>query len=111
MKNVLTSISLLTATGLFGCSNSVIKVLPAYSDSQIRQTQEKVLKRYGIKSDITVAKRDEKNNITDLKYQRYSKDGKQGGSCSSDKFGILIITPNGCKIADVGHEGDLAKLK
>ncbi len=94
--------------GLFGCSNSVIKVLPTYSDSQIRQTQAKVLKRYGIKSDITVARRDEKNNITDLKYQRYSKDG---GSCSSDKFGILIITPNGCRIADVGHEGDLAKLK
>ena len=69
------------------------------------------MKRYGIKSDITVVKRDENNSITDLTYQRYSKDGKQAGSCSSDKFGILIITPRGCRIADVGHEGDLAKLK
>lgn len=25
-------------------------------------------------------------------------------SCSSDKFGLLIITQTGCKIADAGYE-------
>jgi len=79
-----------------------------FSKQQIHRVERQVRQQYGVKVRITVHNRNEQKEITNLSFVRYQKDGQRGGSCSSDKFGLLIITENGCKIADVGYEAKLA---
>ena len=78
-----------------------------FSDRQIRQIERQVARSYNKPVKITVLNRNEKNEITNLVFVRYGKDGRENGSCSSDKFGRLLIREDGCSIADVGHEGKI----
>lgn len=99
--------SVFLATGLCGFDKPAIRVLKSFSDSQIRKVEQQVLQRYGVNVAVNVISRNAKREITNLEFIRYSKDGKKGGSCSSDKFGLLIITSDGCRIADAGYEQGL----
>jgi hypothetical protein len=79
-----------------------------FSKKQIHRVERQVRRQYGVKVRITVHNRNEQKEITNLSFVRYQKNGQRGGGCSSDKFGLLIITEKGCKIADAGHEAQLA---
>lgn len=104
MKAILVSASLLLTICLSGFDEPVISISKTFSDAQINDVKQQVLQQYGEKIEVRVISRNAKNEITNLEFFRYQKDGKRGGGCSSDKFGLLIITKNGCSIADAGHE-------
>lgn len=57
--------------------------------------------------DIKVIKRNSEGEITDLMCVRYDKTGKEASSCSSNNFGLLMITKTGCRIAGSGHVDEL----
>ncbi|QIP11224.1 hypothetical protein G8759_00490 [Spirosoma aureum] len=82
----------------------LLKVVRTASDDQIREVERQVLKQYGIKAEVKVINRNDKGEITNLNCIRYDKVGKRTDSCSSDNFGLLIITQHGCKISDLGYE-------
>ena len=103
---ILLPLLLLLTTG-FGFKEPVLQVSKTTSDKQIESLERRIFKRYGLKVDVNVISRNEKNEITNLEFIRYQKDGKRGGGCSSDKFGILIITQHGCRIADLGYEANV----
>ena len=103
---LLSSLLLLNAGFRFG--EPVFQVSKTTSDKQIDRLERRFFKRYGLKIEVHVIRRNEKNEITTLAFTRYQKDGKRGGGCSSDKFGRLIITQNGCRIADLGYEANIA---
>ena len=42
--------------------------------------------------------------ITSFRWGRYTRDGKAGSLCPSDRFGLLIRRPTGGKIADLSDE-------
>lgn len=107
MKPIILTLSLLVVTFLCGFETPAIKIEKSFSDRKIRKIEQQVLQRYGIKVDVTVISRNAKREITNLELVRYNKDGKKGGSCSSDKFGVLVITQTGCQIADAGYEQGL----
>ncbi len=94
-------------TSVRAVEEPVIKVTRGSSSAQIEDAKRQGLQRYGTRSVVEVNKRNSKGEITDLKCTSYSKAGKEYGSCSSDNFGVLIITREGCKIADLGHEKDI----
>ncbi|HLL94151.1 MAG TPA: hypothetical protein VK404_04180 [Spirosoma sp.] len=93
-----------TTANLGTIDEPVIKVIRTATDNQIRGTELQVLQQYGLKVQVKVIKRNSNGEITDLKLIRYDKAGRETGSCESDNFGLLVITRNGCKIADVGYE-------
>ncbi len=107
MKAILVFASLLFAICSSGFDEPVISISKTFSDAQINDVKQQVLHRYGEKIEVRVISRNAKNEIANLEFFRYQKDGKRGGGCSSDKFGLLIITKNGCSIADVGHEKNI----
>jgi hypothetical protein len=94
-------------TSLSNLDEPTNKVKRTSSDAQIRETERQVLQQYGVKVDIKVMKRNGRGEITDLRCVRYNKAGKEASSCSSDKFGLLVITETGCMIADLGHEDEI----
>jgi hypothetical protein len=94
-------------TNLSNLNEPTNEVKRTSSDAQIRETERQVLQQYGVKVDVKVVKRNGEGEITNLRCVRYNKAGKEAGSCSSDKFGLLIITQTGCKIADLGHENEI----
>nr|WP_293845589.1 hypothetical protein [uncultured Arsenicibacter sp.] len=102
---LLLSLAFTTATTLF--DDSGISVTKKASDKQIQKIEKQLLEEYGVKVKITVLSRNRRKEITNLTAVRYDKNGNQSSSCSSDKFGLLIITKTGCKIADAGYEGEL----
>ncbi|WP_375446853.1 hypothetical protein [uncultured Fibrella sp.] len=110
MKKLLLPLLMLFVVCLVGFKRPDIKVTRTYTDNQIERVERQVLKRYKVKVAINVLSRNERNEITNLELVRYQKDGNRGSSCSSDKFGLLIITEDGCKIADLGYESKLASL-
>lgn len=85
----------------------VIKVTRTSTDAQIKQSQQQALQQYGVKAEFQLVERNSKGEITNLKFVRYNKAGQEGGSCASDNFGALVITRDGCKIADLGHENEI----
>lgn len=95
------------ATNLSRPNEQIIKVVRTASDQQIRETERQVLQQYGIKAVINVISRNDKGAITNLNCVRYNKAGKETNSCSSDNFGLLIITQHGCKVADLGYENNI----
>lgn len=92
---------------LSNLKESAYEVKRTSSDAQIKEIERQILQEYRVKVDIQVVKRNNKGEITNLRCVRYDKAGKKGGSCSSDEFGILIITQTGFKIADLGHENEI----
>jgi hypothetical protein len=107
MNRLTLILSLLFATALPVFADSGIKVLRTTSDRDIVKIKRQVLKKYGIRIEFPVISRNDKNEIFQLEFVRYNKAGKRGGSCSSNTFGSLVITADGCQIADLGHERDL----
>ena len=93
-----------TITNSSNADDPVIKVIRTATDNQIKETERQVIEQYRAKVEIKVISRNSKREITNLKFVRFDKMGKEGGSCSSDNFGLLIILKDGCKIADLGHE-------
>ncbi len=96
-----------TTTTITKADDPVIKVIRTATDNQIKGTEQQVIEQYGVKVEIKVIARNSKGEITNLKIVRYDKTGEQGGSCSSDNFGLLIILKDGCKIADLGYEKNI----
>ena len=94
-------------TSLSTLEEPAIKVTRVSSNTQIEAAKRQALQRYGLNSEVQVINRNNKGEITDLKYTRYDQTGKESSSCASDNFGLLIITRNGCKIADLGHENEI----
>jgi hypothetical protein len=88
-----------------------IMVAKNFSDKQLRKVESKVFKKYGVKVAITVLARNAQNQITNLILKRYRADGAEASSCSSDTFGLLLITPKGCRIVDAGYESNLSMKK
>lgn len=107
MNRLTLILALFVATALSSFADSGIKVLRTTSDREIVLIKRQVLKKYGIRIEFPVLNRNNKNEIFHLELVRYSKAGKRGGSCSSDAFGALMITADGCHIADFGHEKDI----
>ncbi|MEZ0541631.1 hypothetical protein [Fibrella arboris] len=110
MTKGLLPLSLLLITGLCGFEKSGITVAKDFSDRQIKRAERQVFKQFGDKVQIKVISRNEKKEITNLDFFRYTADGKKGGGCASDQFGLLIVTKNGCRIADAGYENDIAPM-
>ncbi|KAB7728066.1 hypothetical protein F5984_20150 [Rudanella paleaurantiibacter] len=81
-----------------------LRVEKTFTDSQIRAVERQAIQSYGVKVQIRVLSRNARNEITNLSFVRYGQDGKEGGGCSSDKFGVLLIMKSGCQIADAGFE-------
>ncbi|GAB4021386.1 hypothetical protein [Spirosoma koreense] len=96
-----------TSLNLNNLDEPIIKVTRTFTDAQIKQTEQQVLQRYGVKVEVKVLERNNKGEITNLKCVRYDQAGKQDSSCSSDNFGLLVITREGCKIATLGHEDQI----
>lgn len=94
-------------TNLSTLEEPVIKVIRTSTDVHIRQTEQQVLQRYGVKAEVRVIERNDKGEITNLKCTRYGKTGQENSSCQSDNFGALVITRDGCKIADFGYEDNI----
>ena len=107
MNRLTLLLTLFFTTCLPSLADSGIKVLRTTSDQQITKIKRQVLKKYGIRIEFPVISRNDKNEIFHLEFVRYNKAGKRGGSCSSDAFGALMITADGCHIADFGHEKDI----
>lgn len=94
-------------TNLSNFDEPLIKVTRTSSDNQIKETEHQALQQYGVKAEVRVVNRNSKGEITNLKCVRYNEAGKEDSSCESDNFGLLIITRDGCKIADLGHESEI----
>ena len=107
MNRLTLLLALLFTTCLPSLADSGIKVFRTTSDREIVKIKRQVFKKYGIRIEFPVISRNDKNEIFHLELVRYNKAGKRGGSCSSDTFGALMITPDGCHIADLGHEKDI----
>ncbi|RYF73923.1 MAG: hypothetical protein EOO39_09520 [Cytophagaceae bacterium] len=110
MTKYLLPLSFILITGLCGFEKSAITVSKDFSDRQIKRAERQASRRFGAPVRIQVLSRNEKNEITNLEFFRYTPDGRKGGGCSSDKFGVLVVTAHGCRIADIGHETDPATL-
>ena len=91
-------------SNLNGPEEPIIKVTRMSIDVQVKQTERQALQQYGVKAEVRVIERNGKGEITHLKCVRYDKAGRRDSSCESDSFGLLIITRDGCKIADFGYE-------
>lgn len=85
----------------------IIKVARTATNVEIKQSEQQALQQYGVKAEIKVLERNDKGEITNLKCVRYKQAGKEASSCASDNFGLLIITRDGCKIADLGYESHI----
>ncbi|MCY7360220.1 MAG: hypothetical protein LH609_22740 [Rudanella sp.] len=107
MNRLTLILALLFTTSLPILADSGIKVLRTTSDRDITKIKRQVLKKYGIRIEFPVISRNDKNEIFHLEVVRYSKAGKKASTCASDAFGALVITPEGCQIADLGYEKDL----
>jgi hypothetical protein len=107
MNRLTLILALLFATALPVLADSGIKVFRTTSDREIVKIKRQVLKKYGIRIEFPVISRNDNNEIFHLEFVRYNKAGKRGGSCASSTFGALVITADGCHIADLGHEKDL----
>lgn len=94
-------------TSLSNLDEPTYRVKRTFSDAQVRETESQVLQQFGVKVGIKVIKRNSEGEITDLICVRYTKTGQEASSCSSNNFGLLIITKTGCRIADSGYENDL----
>ncbi|WP_420148604.1 hypothetical protein [Spirosoma sp.] len=94
-------------TNLSNPDDPIIKVTRAATNVQIKQTEQQALQQYGVKAEIKVLERNSAGEITSLTCVRMDRAGKESSSCSSDNFGLLIITRNGCKIADLGYESQI----
>ena len=110
MHKGLLPLSLLLITCLCGFEKSAITVSKDFSDRQVKRAERQASRLFGAKMHIEVISRNDKQEITNLDFFRYRADGTKGGGCSSDKFGLLVVTPNGCRIADVGYEKDIAPI-
>lgn len=88
-------------------TDPVFKVEKTFSQQRIHRIERRVLKTYGVNVKINVLARNARNEITNLSMVRFQKNGQQGGSCSSDKFGVLLISRDGCSITDAGHESQV----
>lgn len=110
MTRYLLPLSFILVTGLCGFEKSTITVSKDFSDRQIKRAERQASRRFGAPVRIQVLSRNEKKEITNLEFFRYMPDGRKGGGCSSDKFGVLVVTKNGCRIADAGHENDSAMV-
>lgn len=91
----------------YATGDPVLRVEKTFTDSQIRAVERQASQSYGVKVQVRVLSRNARNEITYLSFVRYGQDGKEGGGCSSHKFGVLIITKSGCQIADAGFESQL----
>lgn len=107
MKRFVLLLPLLLTIYLSAVGKAPDKVIRTTTDRQIKAIERQVLRQYSIKVAITVISRNDKKEITNLKAVRYDKAGKQASSCSSDMFGALVITPDGCSIADLGYEKNI----
>ena len=107
MNRLTLLLALFFAISLPSLADSGIKVFRTTSDREIVKIKRQVFKKYGIRIEFLVISRNDKNEIFHLELVRYNKAGKRGGSCSSDTFGALMITGDGCHIADLGHEKDI----
>ena len=85
----------------------LVQVTRTSSDNQIRETERQALQQYGVRAEVKVINRNDKGEITNLNCVRYDKSGNKASSCGSDNFGLLIITRNGCKVADLGYEKEI----
>ena len=94
-------------TTLNNLDEPLIKVTRTASDNQIKETEQQALQRYKVKVTVQVISRNDKGEITNLRCVRYDEAGKQNSACGSDNFGLLIITRNGCKVADLGYEKEI----
>lgn len=102
--------SLLFITCLCGFEKSAVTVTKDFSDRQVKRAERQASRLFGAKMHIEVISRNDKKEITNLEFFRYGADGTKGGGCSSDKFGLLVVTPNGCRIADVGYEKNIVTM-
>ncbi|NID13744.1 hypothetical protein [Fibrivirga algicola] len=107
MNRVILSLSLLFTTGLFGFDGATFQVEKTFSDRKIKKLEIKMSQEFGTKVAVKVISRNARKEITNLEFVRYRPDGSMTVSCSSDKFGLLIVSKTGCRIADVGHEADI----
>ena len=107
MKSAIIFLLIGFTTSLSALEEPEIKVTRVSTTTQIETAKRQALQRFGINAEVQVIKRNNKGEITDLKYVRYDQAGKESSSCESDNFGLLIITRNGCKIADLGHEKEI----
>jgi hypothetical protein len=110
MKNLMFVLLLFVVGSGFGFREPIIKVTRTYSDAMISEVERQVLERYGVKVEIRVTSRNQKNEITNLTFIRHGKNGQKGGYCSIDEFGTLLITPTGCKIAGINYQNELDYL-
>ncbi|MEZ0484904.1 hypothetical protein ACAW87_10125 [Fibrella sp. GW2-5] len=107
MKKLILSLSVLLATCSVGFSESEFVVSRNFSKREIKRIERKMIKEFGVKVQLKVISRDDKKEITNLEFIRYKADGSMSSSCSSDKFGKLIVSSTGCQIADLGHENKM----
>ncbi|RYC70072.1 hypothetical protein [Spirosoma sordidisoli] len=107
MKQVMLLLLTWITTNVSILDEPIFKVTRTFTDGQIKQVQQQVLQEYGIKAEVKVISRNNKGEITSLECVRYDKLGTRKGSCESDKFGVLVITRTGCKIADLGYEDQI----
>ena len=109
MKATVSVFSLGLLVGLFGFApkKDSFRVEKTFSDRKIRRIEQQVSKRYGQSLTIKVLKRNERNEISSLNFQRFQKNGEPGGGCSSDDFGVLVILSDGCTISDAGYEKEI----
>ena len=108
MNRVLLSLSMLLTTCLFGFNGSTFQVEKTFSDRKIKRLETKMSQQFGVKVEVKVISRNAKKEITNLEFIRYKPGGGMSVSCSSDKFGLLIVSKTDCRIADAGSEKDIA---
>jgi SepF-like predicted cell division protein (DUF552 family) len=109
MKNLL-FVLLLVVGPSYGFREPIIKVTRTYSDDQINEVERQVLERYGVKVEIRVISRNQKNEITNLTFIRHGKNGQKGGYCLIDEFGMLLITPTGCRVTSIEYQEEIDYL-
>ena len=99
-------LGLLVGSVGFAPKETQFTVKKTFSDRKIRRIENQIAREYGVPVVLRVLSRNQRNEITNLTFMRLDKkSGKPGGGCSSDNFGLLVVVPNGCSIADAGHEG------